>query len=118
MNKDTNTLDLTFLREFCHNDTKKMTGYIHTFLEAVPEQLQEIKKTVDSGEWQKIKSAAHSLKPQVAFIGLPVAQFLIEKIEDQASPEFSEVSMRELLDEFNEAMKNASDALVQTLLTF
>ena|SRR6185295_5276536 len=118
MKENTNTLDLTFLREFCHNDKKKMTWYIHTFLESVPEQLKEIKNAVASGHWQEIKSAAHSLKPQVAFIGLPVAQSLIEKIEELAMPDFSEVYIRELTLELNHAMESATDALVQTLLTF
>ena len=95
-----------------------MTRYIHTFLESIPVQLQEIKNAVDSAQWEKIKSAAHSLKPQVAFIGLPVAQSLIEKIEEQAMPNFSEVNIRELTDELNKAMEDATNALAQTLLTF
>jgi len=95
-----------------------MTRYIHSFLESVPEQLQGIKNAVASGKWQEIKSAAHSLKPQVAFIGLPVAQFLIEKIEEQAMPNFSEVDIRELTTELHQAMEDATNALVQVLLTF
>jgi HPt (histidine-containing phosphotransfer) domain-containing protein len=117
MNEKPKTLDLTFLKDFCNNDKKKMTRYIHTFLESVPEQLQVIKNAAASGQWQDIKSAAHSLKPQVAFIGLPVAQFWIEKIEEQAIPNFSERYIRELTVELNQAMEDASDALIQALLT-
>ncbi|MEO6167492.1 MAG: Hpt domain-containing protein, partial [Chitinophagales bacterium] len=76
-----NLIDLTFLKEFCKDDHEKMANYIHLFLETAPEQMEAMKNLSNSCNWTAVKTVAHTLKPQLAFIGVVNLSPLIEKIE-------------------------------------
>lgn len=117
MNENTHLLDLSFLKEFCDGNKNKMMHYIHTFLETTPEQLRLIKDASDNQQWMLVKSIAHSLKPQVAFIGLPEMQKLIEQIESESTKETPLKHVSALVVDLDNAMETATDALIQTLLT-
>src|SRR4051812_24950773 len=96
-------IDLTFLKEFCRGDKKKMTQYIHTFLEESPEQIDIITKNTREKNWSAVKMAAHALQPQASFVGLTRVKELLEKIESSAANEnFSSVPI--LVNELESAM--------------
>jgi HPt (histidine-containing phosphotransfer) domain-containing protein len=110
-------LDLTFLKEFCSNDRKKMAQYIHTFLETVPEDLRSMQEASDHQQWIQLKSIAHSLKPQVMFIGLPALQLILEKIEAQTMESNPKEDVQSLVSDLEKALEMATDVLIQTLVT-
>jgi len=115
-NENTQILDLTFLKEFCSNDHKNMAQYIHTFLETVPEELRLIQEASTRQQWMEVKSIAHSLKPQVMFIGLLELQQILEKIELQVRDNSNE-NVPSLVADLEQAMEKATDILIETLIT-
>ena len=116
--KENNMLiDLTFLKEFCKYDREKMANYIHMFLESAPEQIETMKSDAGSGNWKAVKSAAHSLKPQLTFIGAGFIQPIIEKIEDSAAPDKAHHETISLLYSLEEHLEHAFNQLIQTLVS-
>ena len=117
MNENIEILNLSFLREFCNNDHTKMAQYIRTFLETAPEEFPRLREASSSERWIEVKSIAHSLKPQIIFIGLPAMQLLIEKIELETAGSNSENNLITLIAELGKTMNEATDSLRQTLVT-
>jgi len=117
MNENNPILNLSFLKEFCNDDRKKMTQYIRTFLETAPEELHKIHDAAINGRWIEVKSIAHSLKPQIIFIGLPAMQALLEQIELEIIENNSENNFPSLVADLKQAMSEATDSLLQTLVT-
>ena len=110
-------IDLTFLREFCKNDKDKMANYIHMFLESAPEQMEAMKEEANAGNWPAVKSTAHSLKPQLAFIGVGFLQPLVEKIEAAAVSERAPLETPTLLFKFEVLLDQSFNQLIQTLVS-
>ncbi|MBA3648159.1 MAG: Hpt domain-containing protein [Chitinophagales bacterium] len=110
-------VNLQFLREFCHNDQNKMVNYIHMFLESAPEQLELIKKHTTSGNWNGVKAAAHSLKPQVVFMGMSSIEPILARIEDNIISENSFDQIPFLSNELDVQLGYAFSELIETLVT-
>lgn len=110
-------IDLTFLREFCKDDHEKMANYIHLFLESAPEQMEMIKRNAKSGNWLGVKTAAHSLKPQLAFIGAITVPPLIEKIEKSAASENAIAETSSLIKNLEILLDQSFNELIQSLVS-
>ncbi|MFI5135637.1 MAG: Hpt domain-containing protein [Chitinophagales bacterium] len=109
--------DLSFLREFCRDDRRRMAQYIRTFLESVPEVLTDIDKSLKEKNADSLRKAVHSLKPQVTFLGLNGLKEKAEQIEDAlASAQIGELTIPMIV-ELRSGLEEASEELVETLLT-
>ena len=64
------TPDLTFLKKFTKEDPKKMQRYIQLYLEIAPRSFAEMEKDLAKKDWEHLRIHAHSLKPQVEFMGI------------------------------------------------
>ena len=64
------TIDLTFLNGFASGDGEKMKKYINMFLKSSPALLEQINQNMETQNWTNVKIAAHSLKPQVNYMGI------------------------------------------------
>jgi hypothetical protein len=64
-----------------------------------------------------VRSAAHSLKPQLTFIGAGYIQPLIEKIENAATSERAPVETLSLLYKLEEHLEHTFNQLIQTLVS-
>jgi HPt (histidine-containing phosphotransfer) domain-containing protein len=115
--KDFKLINLGFLREFCHDDRGKIVNYIHMFLESAPEQMELMKKNAAAKNWKALKTAAHSLKPQIAFMGISSAGPLIEKIEVSSLSDNPSQELPSLLDHLDEALEQSFSELIETLVT-
>ncbi len=74
--------DRAFLRQFTGGKADKMDKYIGMFLENAPRLLQNIDNALAARDLAAIKIAAHSLKPQLTYMGVKEdwsAIFLIEQ---------------------------------------
>ncbi len=79
--------DMQFLRQFTGGNPEKMTKYINMFLENAPKLLQKIDQSLAEKDFTGIKVAAHSLKPQLSYMGVKeeVSQvFLTEQTASEA----------------------------------
>ncbi|MFA6150334.1 MAG: ATP-binding protein [Chitinophagaceae bacterium] len=63
-------IDMNFLQQFTNNDTAKQDKYIRMFLENAPKLLKQLHEGLANKDFGMIKIAAHSLKPQLSYMGV------------------------------------------------
>jgi signal transduction histidine kinase/CheY-like chemotaxis protein/HPt (histidine-containing phosphotransfer) domain-containing protein len=64
-------VDLAFLKQFTNDDTGKIHKYINMFLDNAPKLLKQINDGLEINDYSMVKIAAHSLKPQLGYMGIP-----------------------------------------------
>ena len=62
--------NLDFLKQFTNNDPTKMKKYIGMFLENAPKLLSRLEQGMAVQDYEEVKIAAHSLKPQMSYMGI------------------------------------------------
>lgn len=62
--------DMHFLKQFTNGNTEKMNKYIGMFLENAPRLLDNIFTGIAGKDYYAVKVAAHSLKPQLSYMGV------------------------------------------------
>jgi signal transduction histidine kinase/CheY-like chemotaxis protein/HPt (histidine-containing phosphotransfer) domain-containing protein len=62
--------DRTFLKQFTGGKADKMDKYIGMFLENAPKLLRNIDEALAANDLESLKIAAHSLKPQLTYMGV------------------------------------------------
>lgn len=80
--------DMQFLKQFTSGNEEKMHKYIGMFLENGPRLLANVKNGLETKDFPSIKIAAHSLKPQLSYMGVKedVSHiFLIEQTAGEAA---------------------------------
>jgi HPt (histidine-containing phosphotransfer) domain-containing protein len=75
-------VDLTFLKKFTKDDPKKMKRYISLYLDVAPKTFEEMKRNINSKDWEQLRINAHSLKPQADFMGIDSLKEELIKIEE------------------------------------
>jgi|SRR6185436_12525050 len=78
-------IDLTFLNSFTGGNAEKNSKYIKMFLVNAPSLMNSIEENLKKEDWASLKSSAHSLKPQISYMGIKSAEELIKTIERDAS---------------------------------
>jgi HPt (histidine-containing phosphotransfer) domain-containing protein len=87
MSTETKHTDFTFLKSFTQGNNERMVKYISSFLGMAPEKLSTMKKALDEKNWNELRTAAHSLKPQLAYMGINSIKEDILAIEENAGEE-------------------------------
>jgi signal transduction histidine kinase/CheY-like chemotaxis protein/HPt (histidine-containing phosphotransfer) domain-containing protein/Tfp pilus assembly protein PilF len=62
--------DMAFLKQFTGGNAEKMNKYIGMFLENTPRLLENIDQGLEKKDYGAVKVAAHSLKPQLSYMGI------------------------------------------------
>ena len=62
--------DMAFLRQFTTNNPEKMKKYVGMFLDNGPKLLSTIEQSLQSKDFPALKIAAHSMKPQLSYMGV------------------------------------------------
>ncbi len=62
--------DMQFLKQFTGGNAEKMQKYIGMFLDNGPRLLTNIDQGLSAKDYQAIKIAAHSMKPQLSYMGV------------------------------------------------
>lgn len=62
--------DMQFLRQFTGGNTEKMNKYVGMFLENGPRLLAQTEQALQAKDYPTVKIAAHSLKPQLSYMGV------------------------------------------------
>lgn len=62
--------DMQFLMQFTNNNEEKMKKYIGMFLENGPRLLTNIQQGLANKDYPAVKIAAHSMKPQLSYMGV------------------------------------------------
>jgi CheY-like chemotaxis protein len=77
--------DMQFLQQFTSGKKDKMDKYIGMFLENAPRLLKQIDDSFAGKDFPTVKVAAHSLKPQLSYMGVKEEISHIFLIEQTAS---------------------------------
>jgi HPt (histidine-containing phosphotransfer) domain-containing protein len=80
--------DMNFLKTFTGGNPEKQKKYVGMFLENAPKLMESIEKALAVKDYPAIKIAAHSLKPQMSYMGIKedVSKiFLIEQSSGEAA---------------------------------
>ena len=85
MDTEQKITDMTFLTSFAGGDTTRMKKYVGMFLQIAPQQLEKIKTALAASDWDGVRANAHSLKPQITYMGIKEGEALIKQIENDAS---------------------------------
>ncbi|WP_428330703.1 Hpt domain-containing protein [Mucilaginibacter sp.] len=93
-------LDLSFLYEIADGSNEFIVESIDMFLHHTPELLQTISKGIAEKDWTIVASAAHKLKPNLGFFGMPISQATVQEVELMAKAGAPEPEL--LVSKFNE----------------
>lgn len=103
---ETIVTDLTFLKNFTGGDNEKVKKYVSMFLSRAPEQLKAINHDLEAADHGSLRVNAHSLKPQLAYMGIKSLEQDILNIEQYAGEGKN-------LDQLPGLVKNVNDTLQQ-----
>jgi len=91
--------NMQFLKQFTGGDDGKVKKYVGMFLENAPKLLTNAEKALQAKDFQALKIAAHSLKPQLSYMGVKEEIshiFLIEQTASEAHHDGLPQMMRQL----------------------
>jgi len=74
-------LDLSFLYEIADGSTEFIVESIDMFLQQTPQLLSSIDDALAGKDWAAAGQAAHKLKPNLGFFGMPISQETLQEIE-------------------------------------
>jgi len=77
-------INLSFLENFTRNDQAKMVKYINMFLQLAPGSIETMKRQHAAADWVNLRTTAHSLKPQLAYMGIDSLKESVLRIEEYA----------------------------------
>lgn len=81
MKTHTITINLDFLSEFAKGDRAKMHRYVEMYLKTAPKVIAELQSHLDSNNLENLKLKAHSIKPQVQYMGISELKDTLAEIE-------------------------------------
>ncbi len=90
-------INLAFLETFTNNDKAKMIKYINMFLQLAPASISTMKQQHAVGDWNNLKTTAHSLKPQLAYMGIESLRENVTRIEEYAGEQKNPEMIMELI---------------------
>jgi signal transduction histidine kinase/CheY-like chemotaxis protein/HPt (histidine-containing phosphotransfer) domain-containing protein len=80
--------DMAFLNQFTGGNPEKKRKYVGMFLDNAPKLLEKIKSGMVELDYETVKVAAHSMKPQLSYMGVKEETsniFLIEQTAGQSA---------------------------------
>jgi HPt (histidine-containing phosphotransfer) domain-containing protein len=105
--------DMTFLQSFTGGNKEKVNKYINIFLQIYPKNMEDMKNHLSNAEYDRLRAVAHSLKPQITYMGIKGGAELIQKIEKNAGEKIDVENLPSLLDEFQSLCDKAVVELKQ-----
>jgi HPt (histidine-containing phosphotransfer) domain-containing protein len=108
-------IDLTFLKEFTGANPDKMKKYINMFLQSAPSHLAKMQESLVAGDYETVKITAHSLKPQMSYMGIKSQEQAIKDIESYAGNRSHLDELPAMVVEFKVAVEQAMVALQMEL---
>lgn len=77
-------IELSFLRSISENNEQFFREFIQMFLTNTPKTIEEIETAIHAKNWEKIRMAAHKIKPSFNYVGLKEQNLQAAKIEELA----------------------------------
>ena len=80
---DDDLLDINYLNDFAGNDAVTMRELIDIFMEHGPTLVADLNRFCTAREADKVRRAAHKMKPMLAYVGMNTLRMRVTKIEDE-----------------------------------
>lgn len=84
---------------------------IELFLQETPQHLANLKQADEDGQWNKVASEAHKIKPIMLYVGLSDLNLVCKKIEDNAKGDHNSELSKELINQLEGGYKDISGDL-------
>lgn len=94
-------IDTSFLDTFTNGDQGKKEKYIKMFLANGPKLLENINKSLEEENYESLRIAAHSMKPQLSYMGVQEEISNIFLIEQSAGNHAHYDRLEELVEQLN-----------------
>jgi signal transduction histidine kinase/CheY-like chemotaxis protein len=102
-----NVVDMQFLSQFTGNSREKMNKYIGMFLQNAPQLIAKVDQALEARDLGALKIAAHSLKPQLSYMGVKEEISHIFLIEQTASEAGHTDKLQPLIDNLKRVCEKA-----------
>jgi HPt (histidine-containing phosphotransfer) domain-containing protein len=99
VNKNTEPLDLTYLKEMAGDSPEFIIEMIDLFKSQTPIYLSELEDAISQKDWDKIASSAHKMKPTFTYVGREDVKNHLQEME-QGGRDKSD--MQQLADAYEE----------------
>jgi hypothetical protein len=103
--------DMTFLKGFTGGNMEKQQKYMGMFLENAPKLLESIERGLANKDYQTVKIAAHSLKPQLGYMGVKEDVSNIFLIEQSSGETAHHESLPDLVENLKRLCNKAFEEL-------
>lgn len=107
--------DPRFLLSFAGQDVNKQKKYVQIFLQNAPRLLDQVLQGAASGDYEKLKIAAHSLKTQLNYMGVKEEISHIYELEQLAAQRGSAEQIAELVANMQKVCERAFGELEEML---
>lgn len=118
MEQKTTLCDLSFLTKFTKGDAGKIAQYIKTYLRTSERIFSELEAASVNMNPEEIYVKAHTVKPQVQYMGIKSLQELLVKIEDLTRAGTVSSELKEMVNEALEIYVRSKDELKAKLSDF
>jgi len=115
MNQTAALCDLSFLDNFTKGDKEKMERYIQTYLRTSVRIFGELEQAGRQADWEEAYIKAHTVKPQVQYMGIKSLLALILEIEDRAKNNPGAEGLDELVEKALDLYERSAAELLQYL---
>jgi HPt (histidine-containing phosphotransfer) domain-containing protein len=99
VNKNTEPLDLTYLKEMAGDSPEFIIEMIDLFKTQTPIYLSELEDAISQKDWEKIASSAHKMKPTFTYVGREDVKNHLQEMEQGGR---DKTDMQQLADAFEE----------------
>ncbi len=103
--------DMQFLRQFTNGNPEKQQKYVGMFLENAPKLLENLERGLADKDYTAVKIAAHSLKPQLSYMGVKEDISNIFLIEQSAGATAHHDTLPELVNNLKRLCSKAFEEL-------
>ena len=103
-------VNISFLEQFTNGDRTKMVKYINMFLQSAPVPFT-MKEQLAAGHFLDLRTTAHSLKPQLTYMGINGLKETILRIEEYAGQSIKPEEIARLIGEVENTCLAAFDEL-------
>jgi HPt (histidine-containing phosphotransfer) domain-containing protein len=109
--------DLTFLTTFTKGDVIKMRKYIEMYLATGNDKINVMSTCLESGDYESIKVAAHTLKSQARYMGITTAENDIVQIEQICNDAPNKKQLEQLISNVTQILQKSFEELSEKLKT-
>ncbi|MBK7109984.1 MAG: Hpt domain-containing protein [Bacteroidetes bacterium] len=111
-------INLSFLESFTRGDTTKMKKYIAMFISGAPDAIQQMRMLHNDSNWNQLRTVAHSLKPQLSYMGIDSVKETVLRIEEYAAEQKKPEVIAMMIEELDRTCKIAVEQLQNAIQKF